>query len=117
MGVGLEILSAIQAEKKERAARRKAGKSAKDVPSDPRYSADEMERLLSNTSVFESSEGEILLRPATCGPRKGRAPRLIIPATEAGIEALAEGLRLLIADEAAMKERLEETKRWRKDNA
>ena len=111
--LGLKVLGEIQTEAEERAARKAAGKAAKgNKPADPRYSADELERLHANTSVVVAKDNTILLKPANTGARRGRAPRLLIPATPEAIDAMAEGLKELLADEERMAAKVESFNEW-----
>lgn len=115
--MGLSVLADIKAESEAKAkakADRKAakGKGGKAKPADPRYSADEFERLSANTGVTVAKDGTVLLRPANSGPRRGRAARLLVEATPEAIDALCESLKAILADEALMGEKRASFEAW-----
>ena len=112
--IGLSVLGEIKKTQEEAAARKAAGKSAKkgDAPTDPRYSADELERLFANTGVIVAKDGSVLLKPANTGARRGRAPRMLVAATPEAIDAMADGLKSLLADEERMAAKIESFKEW-----
>ncbi len=112
-GIGLSVLAEIKADADQKAKDKKAGKASKGAKgSNPAYSADELERLLTNTGVIVAQDGTVLLKPANTGARRGRAPRCLIPATPEAVDKLCEGLKMLIADEATMAEKVNSFKSW-----
>ena len=110
--IGLSVLASIKAEAEQKAQAKAEGKSGKDGDNNPAYSADELERLIANSGVIVASDGTVLLKPANTGARRGRAPRLLIEATPESIDKLCEGLKLLVADEATMAEKVSNFKAW-----
>ena len=115
--MGLGILAGIKDEQARKQADKAAGKASKgDKATSPAYSSDELERLLANTGCIVAADGTVLLKPANPGARKGRAPRLLVEATEEAIDKLCEGLKALIADEATLTEKVESFKAWAAKN-
>lgn len=113
-GIGLSVLAQIKAEAEDKAKRKAQGKANKgEAEHSPAYSADASERLFANTSVILSKDDEILLKPANTGARRGRAPRLIVEATEAAVDQLCADLKALIKDEALMAEKRASFEEWR----
>ena len=112
-GIGLSVLASIKQEAADKAKAKAEGKATTgETEHNPAYSADELERLLANTGVIVTRDGDLLLKPANTGARRGKAPRLLIKATVEDIDKLAEGLKMLIADEEAMGEKRADFERF-----
>lgn len=107
MGLMSDALGEIKQEKADKQVKRaeRKAKGGKDPEANPRYSADDKERCHSNTGVVVTEKGEVLLRVATTGPRKGKAPRCLIEASHGAVDALAGYLHELVDDEKALGEK------------
>ena len=111
--IGLSVLASIKAEADQKAADKAAGKSSGNKGEhNPSYSADEFERLISNTGVIVAKDGTILLKPANTGARRGRAPRALVEATPEAVDKFCEGLKMLLADDEVMAEKVNSFKAW-----